>query len=525
MAAKLAGHYHDPYAAYAQMEPDHRAGRGLAPAEGGDAMDGDDEDAELFGLDVDEEMDAKGGDDDGDGIDIQLYHSTKDVLRYQEAEEARKKRARAAKRKPKSARVWRPNGQYELVRGGIPLLDDPDAVGKDLCEANFFYFRHVALDDGRHVEFASDPQRPLWKGVFKVPPDCGCGPDEYWNPTQTNYKIIYGPRINDEGQKEPGRDKANQPEDNMVMLRDGTMLPYWVDEWQRHKDNDQEHKLVSRQKKDAQRKALLPAGPAIRPLQGAMLSFVNGQQFAQGTFNAGAFLKANLANQVATRMSTAAIRAMHRKPPPPPPPPPAAEPFVQPEVLVNVVEERASFPPEMQIAHPPPPPDPAPQNQATAALLQTIDAMRKKAEEEALLHSIQAAAEKKKQEPPPAPVPPAVPTPAPPTVPAPVPLTVTEPVDVVLSNRPLIRKLKNAFLDQHETTPVTDMEEIVILFIDHLQRGLEGKTAPSTLPPLLRKAKYMLLGKEEQDITDVETIVDKFMGCVALKVAEMTAPK
>jgi hypothetical protein len=297
----------DPYASYAD------AGQGRFPAQTttgtaiatpkpssllsaydneGDEMEIDEEIDQLFAGSPGDAPEGGGG-GDGEDVEIRVYHTTKDVLRFQEDQELRKKiKGRVAKRKLKSARVWTPNNQYELVRRGVPLLQDPDAVGKSLCEANFFYFRHVPVDEGRDVEFASDPQRPLWKGVFKVPEICGCGPDEYWNPTQANYKVIYGPRINEEdGTKDPGRDKPNQPEDNMVVMRDGTKLPYWVDEWQRHKDNDQEHKMASRQKKDAQRKVVLPPGPAIRPLQGAMLVWVNSQPVAHGIFNMGSFLK------------------------------------------------------------------------------------------------------------------------------------------------------------------------------------------------------------------------------------------
>jgi hypothetical protein len=299
----------NPYAAYAE-DTENKSRFPTQPGGGGGTAASlladydNDEDLGNNGeeMDIDEEIDqlfaanpsstAADGDQDGEAVEVKTFHSTKDVLRYQEEEELRKKiKARAGKRKPKSARVWAPNNQYELVRRGVPLLEDPDAVGKNLNEGNFFYFRHVQVDDGRDVEFASDPHRPLWKAVFKVPPNCGCGPDEYWNPTQANYKVVYGPRILEDGTKDPGRDKPNQPADNMVVMRDGTRLPYWVDEWQRHKDNDQEHKMASRQKKDAQRKVVLPPGPAIRPLQGAMLAWVNTQQPSHGVFNTGAFLK------------------------------------------------------------------------------------------------------------------------------------------------------------------------------------------------------------------------------------------
>jgi hypothetical protein len=218
MAAKQA--YFDPYAAYVAPAVAYGGGgdrgRFVAPNPTANAYaelwrgnpadapdDPMDEEADQEGAEIDDDIDqlfalnpadavADAADDDSKPVEVKMFHSSNDIIRYQEAEEMRKKvKARGAKRKPKSARVWKPNNQYNLIRRGRPLPRDPDAMGKDLREEYFFYFQHVPVEDGRDVEFAADPHRPLWKGVFQVPPDCGCGPDEYWNPTQANYKVTY----------------------------------------------------------------------------------------------------------------------------------------------------------------------------------------------------------------------------------------------------------------------------------------------------------------------------------------------
>jgi len=512
-------------------------------------MDDDDEIDQLFvGGDNVEEDDA---DDQAENIEMRKMHTPREIMRFQEEQDLRKKlkaRMGMKKGKGKGARIWTAKGQYELVRRGIPLLEEPDAC-KDLSEANFFYFKHVALDDGREVEFAADPHRPLWKAVFQVPPNCGCGPDEYWNPTQSNFKTVYGPTINEDGTKNPGRDKPNQPADNMVKLRDGTRLPYWVDEWQRHKDNDQEYKAASRQKKDAQRRALLPAGPVIRPLQGAMLAHVNGKQPQHGIFNDSGFLRASLANQMVARVGPGAIRAMKRTPQkvPPKPAEPAKEPtkeqpptkatlvvpIVQ-EVPVTVVNEAAPA----SIIEP----------KAVSSMLAAVQDIKRQKEEhdkvrDDLIRKQQEMADKLAQQKaheerqkaeyaammatklealtkvfaPPAP-PPSEVLPNPLASVPPPPQSSAATANGVLRNAALMRKLKNIFLRKQEEDPSAkgqDWEQVLIAFIKFLVANLADKAPEAELNALFRKARYGVAGDMDLDGMDAETTVTAYLTYVA----------
>jgi len=460
-----------PYAVYESKKP--------APVNAHEEEDDDD----VLGAGLDAtlaQIDGDGDDGDGDGepedVEIKVYHTSDEVIRYQEAEQARKKgrgKGTNNKRKHKASKAWKPNGQYELVRRGKPLPADPETMGKDLSEEHLFYFRHVPLDDGRHVEFAHDPQRPLWKGVLKVPPDYGYGPDEYCSPTQAQFKVIYGPHLDADEMKIPGRDKANQPDDNMVMTRDGMSLPYWVDEWQLHKDNDQQHKMASRQKKEAQRKTLLPAGPVIRPLEGAMLAYIKEDQFAGHTLNLTGFCKASPANAVANRVGAAAVRAMRRKP---------AVQVAAPAAQVAVV------PPEVQVAAPVAAPV-AVQVAAPVAPLVVIPV-----------------------------VVPVVPPPSA-TVVVPVVPPPSAPVGRGLGNAAGLRKLKHSFLSgcDAEENPQQDREEILTAFVKFLVDQLGSQVEPAAM----RKQKNGFLAETDVDQMDVEDMLTAFLRFVAAKIPDV----
>jgi hypothetical protein len=568
--------FSDPYAAYAT--PDPRRNMNLTGEDAGPvAMDqAEDEEGEALGDDeiatlLNGTMELREADDGAEDVEMRTYHSAKDVIsNLQEDEATRKKllKVRSAKRKPKSARVWKPNGQYKLVRRGRPLIHDPDAMGKDLCEENFYYFEHVALEDGRHVEFAADPNRPLWKGVFKVPVEYGCGADEYWNPTQSNYKVIYGPREvvdeNGDASRVSGRDKAGQPDDNMLVLRDGTALPYWVDEWQRYKDNDTEHKMASRQKKEARRRAVLGPGPVIRPLQGAMLEWVASQQPPTGSFNAGAFLRASPANQMANRMGPGAIRAMKRVPLPAgstngaPPNPFPLEPVEEEEDEEGDAEEAkggatpAQTPVPVAVERGPIVAAPEQTSHATnkAAETQRMEAFIKM-KEEMEAQKLAFAKEKAEyiaahaKEPKPAPIAIIVPVSA--TTPAPVPVkmtpvptgkplaglppnpllkaTVLPPPDVVIRNGPLMLKLRYAYMARlAEDEHVMETEALMDDLIGYLVFELSTRTQEVALRALLRKAKYALLAKEDLgSMTDTEHVVKQFLVYAVAKAEEIAA--
>ena len=198
--------------------------------------------------------------DEEEDIGWKVYHSHKELMLRTERAELKQKQRQKKKgpRKRKPARAWSPKGDYKLEREGIPLLEDPDNMLGEIFERHLFIFKHVPTDPP--VRFAQDQRRPLWKGVFQMHPDMGYGADQYYNPKQSQLKVIYASRI-----------KAGQPEDNLVVARDGSTLPYWVDDWQWVKESDRQHKENSKMKKEAERKAAPTAGLPSTREYGALL--------------------------------------------------------------------------------------------------------------------------------------------------------------------------------------------------------------------------------------------------------------
>lgn len=140
-----------------------------------------------------------------------------------------------SEKKRQCRRVWNPEGEYTLVRSGPPLLyEDPDDCIADLTEKSLTIFKHVDPS----VVFGEDPNRPLWKGVFRMAVG-GYGKDEYYEPKRTHFKSIYSADF----------PKKNRPENNLQVRRDGvTELPYWVDEWYHAKQAELGHKQKSKKK-------------------------------------------------------------------------------------------------------------------------------------------------------------------------------------------------------------------------------------------------------------------------------------
>lgn len=97
-----------------------------------------------------------------------------------------RKRKKVAKGKKRQCRrKWTPDGEYTIVRTGPPLLyEDPDDCIADLTERSLTIFRHTDPT----VVFGEDPERPLWKGVFRMAVG-GYGKDEYYDPKRTHLKV------------------------------------------------------------------------------------------------------------------------------------------------------------------------------------------------------------------------------------------------------------------------------------------------------------------------------------------------
>jgi hypothetical protein len=77
------------------------------------------------------------------------------------------------------------------------------------------------------------------QGVFKMSAELGYGEGEYYDPTQNHLKKIYAERA-----------KKDQPPNNLIEQRaGGEPFPYWVDDWQHVKNNDQKHKQNSKNRK------------------------------------------------------------------------------------------------------------------------------------------------------------------------------------------------------------------------------------------------------------------------------------
>ncbi len=127
-----------------------------------------------------------------------------------------------------------------------------------------------------------------------------CVQKRYYKPTQEQLGRVY-----------MTRPKSDQPDDNTLHTRDGLELPYWVDDWQLSKDNDKRHKDNSRKKMEGTKKAMLPAGPAVRPLQGAMLTYTSTKQQKAQLLSGTSMLKPSPANGLASTAS-ALIRSMRR---------------------------------------------------------------------------------------------------------------------------------------------------------------------------------------------------------------------
>lgn len=263
--------------------------------------------------------------------------------------------------------------------------------------------------------------------------------------------------------------------------------------------------MASRQKHNAQRKALLPAGPAIRPLQGAMQVHVNGQQFAHSVMNLGGFLKAGPANQVAQRMGPATTRAMRRKAPDPAPVEvPLQEPAVvsaqgpQLHVRVREVERKDGYA-IIGVA-------PIPENErltmphSEPTDLTRVDAAviaKQRAEIEALKASL---AERRKAEEE------AVEKPA---VHSKEPIK-SAPVASFLGNSAAMDKRKYKFLSL-EANADLGATKAVDKFIVFLTEVLAGQTDETSLKAALRKAKFSLLSAEDVDEFDAEAALTTFL--------------
>ncbi len=206
-----------------------------------------------------------GKEDGEEDIAYKVYHSHKELMeiteRAEDAQKKRKRKAGGAPRKRKPARAWQPKGDYRLERDGVPILGDPDGMLSDLSERHLVIFKHVPTDPP--VRYAKDQKRPLWKGVFKMHPSMGYGDDQYYNPKQNQLKVIYA-----------SRDKAGQPKDNLIVGRDGSTLPYWVDDWQWVKDSDRKYKENSRMKKQKERASAAEAALPSVSEHGTLLPLV-----------------------------------------------------------------------------------------------------------------------------------------------------------------------------------------------------------------------------------------------------------
>jgi len=218
---------------------------------------------------------------------------------------------------------------------------------------------------------------------------------------------------------------------------------------------------------------------------------------------------------VVSRMGPAAIRSMKRAPPPPPPPQPSPprEP-VQPEPPVIVAE----------IAEPVPPPPPA-QTVRQPTVRVDVSEVRNgyaiiktappPADEQIVLpplgkmadRILEAANERRRQmevklEPPPAQA------------------NGMVPVESLLGNAALLKRYKYQFLGGADDAQ--GAEKCIDDFIGFLVKILSERAAENLIRAILRKAKYALLGAEE-DINQQEdaAVLDKFLLHVASKATEI----
>lgn len=176
-------------------------------------------------------------------------NSSGSVPRSKKKKKKKKKNAPGQKKR-QCRRVWNPEGEYSLVRSGPPLLyEDPDECIAHLTEKSLTIFKH----NDPTVVYGEDPDRPLWKGVFRMAVG-GYGKDEYYDPKRTHLKAIYSADF----------PKKNRPADNLQVTRDGvTELPYWVDEWHHAKLSEKGHKQKS--KKKLQEKSRIALAEQMRP--------------------------------------------------------------------------------------------------------------------------------------------------------------------------------------------------------------------------------------------------------------------
>ena len=139
------------------------------------------------------------------------------------------------KKKRQCRRVWTPDGEYTLVKTGPPLLmENPDDCIADMSHLSLTIFKHNDPD----VRFGEDPDRPLWKGVFRMAVG-GYGKDEYYDPKHSHLKRIYSVDF----------PKNKRPANNLQIRRDGvTELPYWVDAWHHAKLAEEGYKQKSKKK-------------------------------------------------------------------------------------------------------------------------------------------------------------------------------------------------------------------------------------------------------------------------------------
>jgi len=197
-------------------------------------------------------------------LHMNAYTCSELLQKTKKSEEKRKTRGGGGgghHNKLKPSRIWSPDGEYEIVRSGPTLLMDPDECKSTLQERTMTLFKHTNPE----VKFGEDNRTPLWKGVFKMHPDLGYEEDQYYNPKQEHLRIMY---TNAE------RVKKNKPVNNLITRRDGgEPLPYWVDDWQHVKNNEQQHKQNSKKRK-AQREAAEAAeavsGPSSEAIKKAV---------------------------------------------------------------------------------------------------------------------------------------------------------------------------------------------------------------------------------------------------------------
>jgi hypothetical protein len=173
-------------------------------------------------------------------------------------------KAGGEKKKRQCRRVWTPDGEYTLVKTGPPLLmENPDDCIADMSHLSLTIFKNIDPE----VKFGEDPERPLWKGVFRMAVG-GYGKDEYYDP---KVKSVVSNDVYDfffffwfwaEKNFLPSEKhshlkriysvdfpKAKRPANNLQIRRDGvTELPYWVDAWHHAKLAEEGYKQKSKKK-------------------------------------------------------------------------------------------------------------------------------------------------------------------------------------------------------------------------------------------------------------------------------------